>query len=76
MSFEGTVQNGVVVLDAGEPLPDGTRVEVNVILPGHSAPPHVSMLEFLKSLPPGPLLFKTPAEANRFLQEERDSWER
>jgi len=32
--------------------------------------------EFLKSLPPGPLLFKTPEEANRYIQEERDSWER
>ncbi len=34
------------------------------------------MLEFLKSLPPGPLLFSTPEEANRYVQEERDSWER
>ena len=30
MSFEGTVQNGVVVLDNGNTLPDGTRVEVTV----------------------------------------------
>ena len=29
MSFEGTVQNGVIVLDPGSPpLADGTRVEV------------------------------------------------
>ena len=29
MSLEGTVQNGVIVLDPGSPpLPDGTRVEV------------------------------------------------
>jgi hypothetical protein len=34
------------------------------------------MLEFLKSLPPGQLLFKTPEEANRYLAEERGSWER
>ena len=30
MNFEGVVQNGVVVLDAGHLLPDGTRVEVTV----------------------------------------------
>ena len=35
-----------------------------------------SMLEYLATLPPGPLLYKTPEEANRYLQEERDSWER
>ena len=28
MVVEGTVQNGVVVLDNGRKLPDGTRVEV------------------------------------------------
>lgn len=30
MSFEGQVVNGVVVLDDGRPIPDGTRVEVIV----------------------------------------------
>jgi len=34
------------------------------------------MLEFLATLPPGPLLFKTAEEANKYLQEERDAWER
>ena len=30
MQLEGTVQNGVVVLDNGHHLPEGTRVEVIV----------------------------------------------
>jgi hypothetical protein len=30
MSFEGTVKNGVIVLDEEEKLPEGTRVEVTV----------------------------------------------
>ena len=30
MSFEGTVQNGVVVFDNQQQLPDGTRVEIIV----------------------------------------------
>ena len=36
MSFEGHVQNGVVVLDNGQALPDGTRVEVIVREPSVS----------------------------------------
>jgi hypothetical protein len=76
MSLEGQVRNGVVVLDNGEQLPDGTRVEVIVVVQQHSTPVRRSMLEFLKSLPPGPLLFATPEEANRYIKEERDSWER
>jgi len=38
MSCEGTVQNGVVVLDHGHQLPDGTRVEV-VVCAGKVSPP-------------------------------------
>ncbi len=57
-------------------MPVGAKVEVIVVLPEKPIPPRRSMLEFLATLPPGPLLFKTPEEANRYLQEERDSWER
>ena len=64
-------------LEISDPqLPEGARVEVIVLLPEKPAPARQSMLEFLKTLPPGPLLFKTPEEANRFIQEERDAWER
>jgi hypothetical protein len=31
---------------------------------------------FSEIVPPGPLLFKTSEEANRYLAEERESWER
>ena len=30
MSFQGTIQNGVVVFDDHQQLPDGTRVEIIV----------------------------------------------
>lgn len=33
MEFEGTVANGVVVVQSAEPLPEGTRVRVFVPLP-------------------------------------------
>jgi hypothetical protein len=38
MSFEGTVQNGVVVFDHQQQLPDGTRVEVIVQDPAVKKP--------------------------------------
>ncbi len=64
-------------LELSDPgLPDGARVEVIVVLPEQPQPRRMSMLEFLATLPPGPLLFKTPEEADRHIQEERDSWER
>jgi hypothetical protein len=64
-------------LEISDPqLPEGAKVEVIVILPDMPPSPRQSMLEVLESLPPRPLLFKTPEEANRYLQEERDSWER
>ena len=56
--------------------PEGARVEVIVVLPAAPPPQRRSMLDLLAALPPGPLLFKTPEEANRYLQEERDAWER
>ncbi len=64
-------------LEISDPeLPEGAKVEVIVVLPEKPQPRRMSMLEFLATLPPGPLLFKTPEEANRYLQEERGSWER
>jgi hypothetical protein len=33
MSFEGKVENGVIVPDASHPLADGTRVEITVLDP-------------------------------------------
>jgi hypothetical protein len=58
-------------------LPEGATVEVFVVLPSSpAAPARQSMLDFVKSLPPGPVLFDTPADADRFLREERDAWER
>jgi len=63
-------------LEVSDPeLPEGVKVEVIVVLPAPSMRPP-SMLEFLATLPPGPLLFKTPEDANRYVKEERDSWER
>ena len=44
VSLEGTIQNGVVVLDDLAALPDGTRVEVIVREPAKAASPLGEML--------------------------------
>jgi hypothetical protein len=64
-------------LEISDPqLPEGVKVEVIVVLPEKPVQARQSMLEFLKTLPPGPLLFPTPEDANRYIQVERDAWER
>ncbi|HLO47973.1 MAG TPA: hypothetical protein VK211_06080, partial [Kamptonema sp.] len=53
----------------------GDRVDVFVILPPKTEPKQVSVMDILSELP-GKRLFQTPEEADKYLQEERDSWER
>jgi hypothetical protein len=65
-------------------LPEGETVDVIVVIPkaapaqadvaADPQPRHV--LDILASLPPGPRLFKTPEEADRYLQQERDAWDK
>jgi len=70
----GVVSNGVIV--PSTPLPEGAKVEVIVVAPEKPASQFGSALEFLESLPPGPRAFKTWEEYERFLREERNSWDR
>jgi hypothetical protein len=76
LRLETTVLPGHRLEISAPELPEGARVEVIVVLPAEPPRQHQSMLDLLATLPPGPLLFKTPEEVNRYLQEERDSWER
>ncbi len=76
MSFEGKVENGVIVLDNGQQLPEGARVEVIVVEPETPERRRISMLELVESLPPGPRAFPTWEEYERHLQEERNAWDR
>jgi hypothetical protein len=39
MTLDGTVVNGVIILDGGAQLPDGARVRVEVADPDDLAPP-------------------------------------
>lgn len=57
-------------------LPEGAKVEVTVLLGEPSAQPKMSMIDFVKTLPPGPRAFDTWEEYERFLEEEKNPWER
>ena len=71
-----TVLPGSRVEFSAPELPEGARVEVTVVVPPQPVAARMSMIDFLNTLPPGPLVFKTPAEADEYLQEERNSWDR
>jgi hypothetical protein len=75
LRLETTVLPGhrLEVSDPG--LPEGAKVEVIVVLP--EKPAHRgSMLDLVESLPPGPRAFPTWEEYEKFLQEEKNAWER
>lgn len=54
-------------------LPVGQNVDVTVVPAAAPSMARLSMLDFLQSLPPGPLLYPTSKEADQYLKEERDS---
>lgn len=56
-------------------LLEGELVDVLVMAPAHDSSKQQSALSVLQGLE-GPRLFKTAEEADRYLQEERDSWDR
>lgn len=76
LRMQATVLPGHRLEISNPELPDGMIVEVTVVVPEQQKRVRVSTLEFLATLPPGPLMFKTAEDVNRYLQEERDSWDR
>ena len=57
-------------------LVEGEDVELIVMLSERPIPRRLSVLDIIESLPSIPRLFATPDDADRYLQEERDSWDR
>ena len=62
----------IEVTDPG--LVDGESVEITIA--PYKPMEETSILEFLNSLPEEPRLYKSPADVDRYLQQERDSWDR
>ena len=60
-------------------LPDnsavGDTVDVFIVFPEHRTAPQRSVLDILSEIE-GQRLFQSPEEADRYLQAERDSWDR
>ena len=75
LHLETTVLPGTRVEFSSPELTEGAHVLVTVVMPQPSVR-RLSMLKFLQTLPPGPLVFKTPAEVDEYLQEERNAWDR
>ena len=76
LRIETTVLPGHRIEISAPELPEGARVQVDVVVPDEPKPRRLSMLEFLESLPPGPRAFPTWDEYERHLREEKDSWDR
>jgi hypothetical protein len=76
LRLETTILPGHRLEISAPELPEGTTVEVIVVLPQKPQPQFASALEFLESLPPGPRAFPTWEEYERHLREEKDSWDR
>jgi hypothetical protein len=89
LHIETTVLPGNRVEFSSPQLPEGAKVEVTVVLAKQATPrfelaydflqslppAEVSMVDFLKTLPPGPRAFDTWEEYERFLEEEKNSWD-
>jgi hypothetical protein len=76
LRIETTVLPGNRVEISAPELPVGAKVEVIVTLLEKPEPQFGSAYEFIQSLPPGPRAFDTWEEYEKFLQDEKDSWER
>ncbi len=70
-----TIQPGGRIEVSAPDLPVGQQVEVTIEVSGRRGAARRSVLDVLDAYPGG-LLFKTAAEVDNYLREERDSWDR
>jgi len=56
-------------------LREGEAVDVFLVLPDTPSRPRRTAVEIIEALN-GRRVFQTPQEVNRYLQQERDSWDR
>ena len=82
LHIKTTVLPGKRIEVSAPEFPEGAAVDVFLVLPTPdkiAAPPvaqsRPSALDIIASLQ-GHRLFQTPEEVDRYLQEERDSWDR
>jgi hypothetical protein len=56
-------------------LTEGEQVEVIIVFPSMPHPDRRSVLDLLNAVPP-PRIFATAEDADRYLEGERESWDR
>ena len=56
-------------------LPEGSPVDVFLVLPEAAAPSRRTAIEIIEGLA-GNRVFQTPEEVDRHLQQERNAWDR
>ncbi|MEO6435933.1 MAG: hypothetical protein ABIP55_09245 [Tepidisphaeraceae bacterium] len=72
MTYRGQVKNGVVVLEDGPSLPEGTQVRVQPLEGGHPAGvTNDTLVDFLRRRGPGT---RTREDIDQQIREERDAW--
>lgn len=69
-----TVQPGGQVIVVDPNLLDGASVEVLILMSAEQDEPRKSVLDVLKAAP-GHVVFNSAEEVQRYLREERDSWD-
>jgi len=80
--FQAHIRDGVVVPDAPLDLPDGMAVAVRIVgraprkteSAADSPAAGASMLELLETMS-SPGVFRSSSDADKYLQDERDSWD-
>lgn len=75
LRFHTTVQQDGKIQVVADDIPSGETVEVIVLRPKDSQTPRRSVLDILNDAP-GHRLFRSAEEVDRFLEEERESWDR
>jgi hypothetical protein len=70
-----TILPGGKIEIADDALPSGEAAEVIVLFPAQRAGARRSAVDILAEAP-GQRLFKTPADVERYLREERSAWDR
>jgi hypothetical protein len=69
-----TVQPGGQIVVSDPSLNTGATVEVLILVSEEPVEPRQSVLDVLNSVP-GHVLFKSAEEVERYLREERESWD-
>jgi hypothetical protein len=73
LEFRTIVLSGGRIEITASSLIEGQEVTVRIVVPDEAAPPKKSLMENLGGYKGGQL-FKTAAEVDQYIKEERESW--